>query len=115
MHTPLESYQTTPQLGHGAIDASNYHSYQPLLGQQQKFHQQRLHNNKNLATSSKCYSFCCRIFVRKYKERSKRIDVVSRLVIILIFMLSFLVNLQPNRYLVSLLILKSFFLLLKYK
>ncbi|KJH52988.1 Cation transporter family protein [Dictyocaulus viviparus] len=26
-------------------------------------------------------SFCCRIFVRRYKERSKRIDVVSRLVI----------------------------------
>ncbi|GMT35583.1 hypothetical protein PFISCL1PPCAC_26880, partial [Pristionchus fissidentatus] len=25
-------------------------------------------------------SFCCRIFVRRYKERSKRIDVVSRLV-----------------------------------
>lgn len=27
-----------------------------------------------------CYPFCCRIFVRRYKERSKRIDVVSRLV-----------------------------------
>ncbi|KAI6226375.1 BMA-AVR-14, isoform b [Aphelenchoides fujianensis] len=26
------------------------------------------------------YSCCCRIFVRRYKERSKRIDVVSRLV-----------------------------------
>ncbi|KHJ94909.1 Neurotransmitter-gated ion-channel transmembrane region, partial [Oesophagostomum dentatum] len=25
-------------------------------------------------------SFCCRLFVRRYKERSKRIDVVSRLV-----------------------------------
>lgn len=25
-------------------------------------------------------SFCCHIFVRRYKERSKRIDVVSRLV-----------------------------------
>lgn len=28
-----------------------------------------------------CYPFCCGIFVRKYKERSKRIDVVSRLVL----------------------------------
>uniref|UniRef100_A0A1I8B8G4 Uncharacterized protein n=1 Tax=Meloidogyne hapla TaxID=6305 RepID=A0A1I8B8G4_MELHA len=28
-----------------------------------------------------CFRFCCRLFVRRYKERSKRIDVVSRLVI----------------------------------
>lgn len=27
-----------------------------------------------------CFRFCCRLFVRRYKERSKRIDVVSRLV-----------------------------------
>ncbi|KAK5969554.1 hypothetical protein GCK32_009128 [Trichostrongylus colubriformis] len=33
-----------------------------------------------LAGSQPRTSFCCRIFVRRYKERSKRIDVVSRLV-----------------------------------
>jgi hypothetical protein len=27
-----------------------------------------------------CFRLCCRLFVRRYKERSKRIDVVSRLV-----------------------------------
>ncbi|CAJ0577752.1 unnamed protein product, partial [Mesorhabditis spiculigera] len=36
--------------------------YRPLHGSQQRT------------------SFCCKIFVRRYKERSKRIDVVSRLV-----------------------------------
>ncbi|CAL2029783.1 unnamed protein product [Caenorhabditis brenneri] len=33
-----------------------------------------------LSASQGRSSFCCRIFVRRYKERSKRIDVVSRLV-----------------------------------
>ncbi|CAI4228524.1 unnamed protein product [Auanema sp. JU1783] len=33
-----------------------------------------------LAGSQPRTSFCCKIFVRRYKERSKRIDVVSRLV-----------------------------------
>ncbi|EFO90620.1 CRE-AVR-14 protein [Caenorhabditis remanei] len=32
-----------------------------------------------LSSSQGRSSFCCRIFVRRYKERSKRIDVVSRL------------------------------------
>ncbi|KAI6171461.1 BMA-AVR-14, isoform d [Aphelenchoides bicaudatus] len=32
------------------------------------------------SVSSYYYACCCRIFVRRYKERSKRIDVVSRLV-----------------------------------
>ncbi|CAI5437722.1 unnamed protein product [Caenorhabditis angaria] len=33
-----------------------------------------------LSASQGRSSFCCKIFVRRYKERSKRIDVVSRLV-----------------------------------
>ncbi|CAB3408694.1 unnamed protein product [Caenorhabditis bovis] len=33
-----------------------------------------------LSASQGRTSFCCRIFVRRYKERSKRIDVVSRVV-----------------------------------
>ncbi|PIO58134.1 hypothetical protein TELCIR_20436, partial [Teladorsagia circumcincta] len=32
-----------------------------------------------LAGSQPRPSFCCRLFVRRYKERSKRIDVVSRM------------------------------------
>lgn len=33
------------------------------------------------SSTSYFYACCCGIFVRRYKERSKRIDVVSRLVI----------------------------------
>lgn len=49
-------------------------------------HQQRQHiihyypPKKSNGFCFSCYPFCCRIFVRRYKERSKRIDVVSRLV-----------------------------------
>ncbi|CAK5084087.1 unnamed protein product [Meloidogyne enterolobii] len=46
----------------------------------------RQNNNNNSRQSMQqqrlgiCFRFCCRLFVRRYKERSKRIDVVSRLV-----------------------------------
>lgn len=89
MHTPAlvpaldnSSYQTSPQLAGDSIN--NFHSYQPLLVSINQQHLQQQQQTKTYTArrnnNTSCYPSCCRIFVRRYKERSKRIDVVSRLV-----------------------------------
>nr|CAD2173282.1 unnamed protein product [Meloidogyne enterolobii] len=60
--------------------------FQSLLHPIPTLNIRNIQNNNNTRQSIQqqrlgiCFRFCCRLFVRRYKERSKRIDVVSRLV-----------------------------------
>uniref|UniRef100_A0A915NRB2 Glutamate-gated chloride channel n=1 Tax=Meloidogyne floridensis TaxID=298350 RepID=A0A915NRB2_9BILA len=60
--------------------------FQSLLHPIPTLNIRNIQNNNNSRQSIQqqrlgiCFRFCCRLFVRRYKERSKRIDVVSRLV-----------------------------------
>ncbi|KAI1711016.1 neurotransmitter-gated ion-channel ligand binding domain-containing protein [Ditylenchus destructor] len=72
--------ETYHQQQQGADGNMTFHGYQPMVLALNSQGQTTRLQQGGQRKRSKCHLFCCGLFVRRYKERSKRIDVVSRLV-----------------------------------
>uniref|UniRef100_A0A914NB31 Ig-like domain-containing protein n=1 Tax=Meloidogyne incognita TaxID=6306 RepID=A0A914NB31_MELIC len=77
---------TSPSINTNNLQPPSQPQFQSLLHPIPTLNIRNIQNNNNSRQSIQqqrlgiCFRFCCRLFVRRYKERSKRIDVVSRLV-----------------------------------
>uniref|UniRef100_A0A1I7RLY7 Neur_chan_memb domain-containing protein n=1 Tax=Bursaphelenchus xylophilus TaxID=6326 RepID=A0A1I7RLY7_BURXY len=81
----VENSQFQPKAefrGNGGMYEPLYRSGDTTDGQTTYGHNMVINyaNPSSAGYFTRFYTCCCRIFVRRYKERSKRIDVVSRLV-----------------------------------